>query len=407
MKTFKKIYCRTFQFCFKIGMCFLNYRAPVLVKGSNALLDIPKILKTKEIANVFIVTDSNIVKLGLIDALYLELEKENIKVTIFDQVIPNPTISNVEMGLKEYQNNQCQAIVAVGGGSPMDCAKMIGARASNPKLSVLKMRGQLKVRKQLPLFIAVPTTAGTGSETTLAAVITNDQTSEKFAINDLKLIPNYAVLDPMLTLGLPKNITSTTGMDALTHAVEAYIGHSNTRKTKQYALEAVKLIKENLLVCYNEADNKQARMNMLEASFKAGVSFSRAYVGYVHAIAHSLGGLYHVPHGLANAIVLPIVLKRYKDKVYRPLAKMADNIALTKVELSDQEKAESFIIWIEEMNQNMGIPNHLEGIIVESDINYLASEANREANPLYPVPLLLDKEELSKIYYKIGNIKEK
>lgn len=177
--------------------------------------------------------------------------------------------------------------------------------------------------KKLPLLMAVPTTAGTGSETTLAAVITDAQTRHKYAINDFPLIPRYAVLDPKVTLSLPPFVTATTGMDALTHAVEAYIGNSSTRGTRKNAEMAVKLIFENLDTAYTNGSDIDARRNMLHASYYAGCAFTKSYVGYVHAVAHSLGGEYNVPHGLANAVLLPFVLQEYGETIHQKLYKLA------------------------------------------------------------------------------------
>lgn len=188
---------------------------------------------------------------------------------------------------------------------------------TKPNQPLSRMKGILKVHKRLPLLIAIPTTAGTGSETTLAAVITDAKTRHKYAINDFPLIPRYAVLDPKVTLSLPPFITATTGMDALTHAVEAYIGNSTTPDTRKDALRAVKLIFSNLDTAYTDGSNVEARKNMLKASFYAGCAFTKSYVGYVHAVAHSLGGEYNVPHGLANAILLPFVLEAYGKKIQK------------------------------------------------------------------------------------------
>ena len=237
----------------------------------------------------------------------------------------------------------------------MDCAKAAAARVAKPKQSVRKMRGYLKIHKKLPPLFAVPTTAGTGSETTLAAVVSDPLTHEKNAICDPCLRPKYAVLDPKLTIGLPKHITSTTGMDALTHAVEAYIGKSNVKSTREFAIQAIKLIHENLELAYRDGKNIKARENMLMASYLAGNAFTRAFVGYVHAIAHNLGGLYGTPHGLANAVVLPYVLKWYGKTIYSRLAELSDLINLTNKDESEETKANAFIDEIKRMNKAMDI----------------------------------------------------
>jgi alcohol dehydrogenase class IV len=284
----------------------------------------------------------------------------------------------------------------------MDCAKAAAARIVRPNKPLEKMRGTLKVMKKLPPFFAVPTTAGTGSETTVAAVVTNPKTHEKYAINDPVLRPKYAVLDPELTVGLPPHITSTTGLDALTHAVEAYIGKSNVKSTREYSEKATKLIFENLETAYNDGKNIEARKNMLEASFYAGMAFTRAYVGYVHAVAHNLGGLYGIPHGLANAVILPFMLEQFGDSVYGSLAKLADIVGISGN--SDEEKAKGFISAIYGMNERMNIPKGFTQI-KDEDIDTIVSRAMKEAHPLYPVPRIFDRAKLTEIV-KALQIKE-
>ena len=281
----------------------------------------------------------------------------------------------------------------------MDCAKVAAARVANPDRTIEEMKGLLKVRKKTPPVFAVPTTAGTGSETTLAAVVTNVKTHEKYAINDPKLRPGYAVLDPLLTVGLPPNITSTTGMDALTHAVEAYIGRGNTKKTRQFAEEAVKLIFENLETAYNDGKNVKARENMLFASFCGGAAFTRAYVGYSHAIAHKLGGLYGIPHGLANAVILPYVLDYFGKSAETALSRLSDIVGIKGADNS--QKAGAFIEEIRAMNKRMNIPEHISSIKAE-DIPIIAKSALKEANPLYPVPKIMNRRECEEIVKKIA-----
>jgi len=282
-----KLYCRTYQRTFKLAMKFLSFREPELLEGENSLDKLPSLIQSKGIHNVLIVTDSGITAIGLMDGLLDGLQSVGINYVVYDKTVPNPTIDNIEEALKLYREKKCEAIIAFGGGSPMDCAKGVGARLARPEKSISQMKGQLKVRKPIPPLFAIPTTAGTGSEATLAAVISNSKTHEKYAVNDTVLFPHYAVLDPMLTVKLPPHITSTTGMDALTHAVEAYIGKSNTEETKKCAKEAVTLIFENLYEAYSNGSNITARKNMQKASYLAGFAFTRAFVGYVHAIAHT------------------------------------------------------------------------------------------------------------------------
>ncbi|MGN0527192.1 MAG: iron-containing alcohol dehydrogenase, partial [Acutalibacteraceae bacterium] len=269
-----------------------------------------------------------------------------------------------------------------------------------PNKTPSQMRGQLKVLKKIPPFFAVPTTAGTGSETTIAAVISNPDTHEKNAINDPCLRPMYAVLDPELTIGLPPHITSTTGIDALTHAVEAYIGLSNTKQTEEDARIATKLIFENIKTAYEDGKNIEARENMLVGSFHAGLAFTRAYVGYVHAIAHNLGGMYGIPHGLANAVILPYVLDYFGETAYKRLAELSDIAGTSGAACGDRDKAKNFIAAIRKLNSEMNIPDKFD-CIKDEDIQLIAERALKEANPLYPVPKIMDIEDCKALIKKL------
>lgn len=400
MKTF---FYRIYQFVLRIASYLVHWPIPTVLEGENSVLKIPEILTHKGISRVLLVTDKTITNLGLTTPLLQALATSGIETAVYDDTVPNPTIDNIEKALELYRTSQASAIIAFGGGSAMDCAKGVGARASNPNKFIAQMRGLLKVAKPLPLLIAIPTTAGTGSETTIAAVISNPETHEKYAINDQKLVPAYAVLDPQLTVGLPPHITSTTGLDALTHAVEAYIGRSNTAETRKAAREAVKLIFENLYTAYSNGKDIEARANMLKASFHAGVAFTRAYVGYVHAIAHTLGGYYSVPHGLANAVILPVVLDHYGHVIDKPLAELADLIGITQPGESQSVKAGKFIEKIKELEASMNIPTKIEGI-KESDLPGMIHNALREANPLYPVPREFFADDFKALYNTIRQV---
>ena len=403
MNTLRKIYCRAFQKAFHIAIPFLPYRKP---KIAGSVRELPEIIMRHKCTHVLIITDGGIMTLGLTRRLEKALKEAGIPYTIYDKTVANPTTVNVREALELYHKEGCDAIIGFGGGSSMDCAKAVGACAVKPNQSLAQMKGILKVHKKLPLLMAVPTTAGTGSETTLAAVITDADTRYKYAINDFPLIPRYAVLDPKVTLSLPPFITATTGMDALTHAVEAYIGNSTTIDTRRDALKAVKLIFENIDIAYEHGDNIQARRNMLHASFYAGCAFTKSYVGYVHAVAHSLGGQYNVPHGLANAILLPLVLREYGSCIDKKLHRLAIAAGLTDKNIPEHEAAELFIRSIEEMKERFGIVNIVKEI-QETDIPKLAHYADKEANPLYPVPKLMDASELEKFYYMLMSLTSK
>lgn len=398
MNILQKIYCRIYQLGFRIALPFLPYRDPEIY---NKLEDINLIFGKLHINNALLVTDSFLKKSGATAHLENILNEAGIKYSLYDKTCPNPTVNNVEEAFSMYQSDKCETIIAFGGGSSIDCAKAVGARAAYPKKSLDKLKGLLKVLRHIPTLIAIPTTAGTGSETTLAAVITDPVRKHKYALYDFTLIPHYAILDPAVTYSLPPHLTSTTGMDALTHAVEAYIGRSTTKKTRRLSLEAAKLIFDNIETAYKEPDNSEARSNMLLAAYKAGVAFSMSYVGYIHCVAHSLGGEYNIPHGLANSVLLPIVLEDYGDSVYKKLHKLAIATGIASENDSDKDAAIAFIQAIRDKNERMDIPKTLSGIKA-ADIPKMAAHAAKEGNPLYPVPKLMDAEELEIIYKKVS-----
>ena len=391
-----KFECRAAQLFLYIGKAFIKWRRPELVKGAGSSGTLAYNILARGIDNVLVVTGPNISKRGLADSMYESFDKNGIKYSIYNRTQNNPTTANVEEGYDIYRENKCQAIVAFGGGSPMDCAKAIGARVSNSTSSIMSMAGMFKVKKKTPLLFAVPTTAGTGSEATVAAVITDEKEHHKFTVNDPKLIPDVAVLDPCITMNMPAHLTATTGMDALTHAVEAYT-NILSKPTDRGAKYAVRLIFRHLPEAYADGDDIFAREKMLEASYEAGIAFTRSCVGYVHAIAHTLGGLYGTPHGLANAVILPHILELYGEAVYKPLSELAETAGISGS--TDREKAEKFIEAIRQMNRNMDIPEHLE--IKDEDIPKMIKWAMAEANPVYPVPVIWNEADFRKAIDKI------
>lgn len=395
----KVIFCRVFQVAFRAALPVLPYREPEIISSCSEL---GEVIKKEKVASVLIVTDKGIVNSGLTEPVETALKSADTSYVIYDETQPNPTVKNVENALKMYYNGNCNAIIAIGGGSAMDCAKAVGARVAYPKRTVNQLGGKLKVWRKLPTLIAIPTTAGTGSETTLAAMITDSETHHKYAIMSFPIIPHYAVLDASLTYSLPPHLTASTGVDALTHAVEAYIGRSTTKETRRLALEATRLVFENVELAYNDGNNHTARENMLHAAYKAGIAFSKSYVGYIHALAHSLGGKYGTPHGLANAVLMPYVLEGYGKRVYRKLHQLAVAAGIATKDETSESGAVKFINAIKKLNANMNIPNKLSGIRKE-DIPSLAKHAEKEANPLYPVPVLMTKGELESFYYKVAD----
>lgn len=400
MNIFRKAYCRLYQGALYVGMAFMPWREPQILSGEDSFVNAVEFMSRHGVKRPLIVCDKPALERGALNPFF-DAAKGMLDYAVYDGVLPNPTVEQVEQGLGIYKSRNCDGILAFGGGSAMDCAKAIGARVVRPKKTVNQMKGLLKVGRRLPPLFAVPTTAGTGSECTVAAVITDGETHLKYAINDFNLIPHYAIHDAKLTQSLPPFLTATTGMDALTHAVEAYIGRGNTRKTKRCAEQAVKLIFDNLEQATVDGANLVARSRMLEASYLAGLAFTRAYVGYVHALAHALGGKYGIAHGYANAVLLPAVLDVYGKSACKPLARLAKIIGVADKSDKAGVAGDKFGRAVRELNAKLNVPATFDGKIEEKDFDELAKRADREANPLYPVPKLLNARELKQIYYKV------
>lgn len=374
------------------------YIQPKMIKGEHALLDLIDVLKKQHLTRYMIVTTPGFIKRGTLQSFFDALNQNDIQYSIFHDVKPDPDISDVEMLKEMYIKDSCQALIAIGGGSVIDCSKVALACVQMKKLDVTTVLHTGRVSKQLPLLIAVPTTAGTGSEVTAGAVITDPIQKRKYALSNLFLIPKYAVLDSSLLVSLPSKMTAYTGMDALTHAIEAYINHFNNRKTNKYALEAIQSIFQYLVPSFEDGSNITYRLELLEASYKAGVAITNNYIGYVHAIAHGIGGMYHLQHGMINAIILPIVLEEYGHTITKKLAYIADIVGIAGH--TDQQKAEYFIKKLKEINQALGIPTSIPEI-QDSDIHYLATGAEKEGNPAYPTPVTWDVEHFEKVIRKI------
>jgi len=364
-------------------------KIPLTFVGSGSVGQLCESIAQMGIERALIVTDDMLVKIGLVDEVKRALQDSGIACCVYDGVKPDPTFTQVEEGLAQLQKERCEAVVAVGGGSSMDAAKAIVARATNDR-SITQLEGWFKVRKTpLPLF-AVPTTAGTGSEVTIVAVVSDPQTHAKKFIVDPKLLPMMAALDPQLMVGLPPQITAATGMDALTHAVESYLSRTATRQTEEYSIAAVRMIFKYLPEAYKNGSNVAARKAMALASYYAGVAFTRASVGYVHAIAHTFGAYYGTPHGLANAIVLPHVLEFSKPSAVRRLARLAKAIGVEGN--SDTERADKFIAAVRELKSEVGIGETLESVR-RDDIAAIAHQALDEAHLTYPVPRYMDQQQ--------------
>lgn len=339
---------------------------------------------------VLIVTDPIVSGLGLLNRLTQALTEGGTAFVVFDEITQDAPIPLIEKGIAVFKTEGCDAILAFGGGSAMDAAKAIGLSAANHK-SPRSLAGYFRgLHAPVPIY-AVPTTAGTGSEVTVAAVISDPENKKKLVIADTRIVPKMAALDPVLMTGLPRHVTAATGMDALTHAIEAFIGHWSTDDSDRMALAAVRLIYHNLRTVYKDGNNLEAREQMALAATYAGLAFTRANVGNVHAIAHQLGGKYHTPHGLANAIMLPHVLRFYGPAVNDRLAVLALHAEVGTQGEPEDVLAQKFLASVDALNHDLGIPRQLNALR-KADIPALARAACREADTNYPVPRYMSVE---------------
>jgi alcohol dehydrogenase len=397
----KRFFARLTQGIMRGAAKIIRIPQPQLYVGHKLFPKVFDIIRYHQKQKVLIVTDATILSLKLFDPLITLLEQHHLGYVIYADTQVNPTIQNLEAAKTLYIRQHCDMIIGIGGGSSLDCAKGAGALIASNK-TVPQLKGLLKVRKKPPLTMMIPTTAGTGSEATVAVVVSNPKTKEKYAINDPVLVPTYAILDSALTLGLPSSLTAQTGMDALTHAIEAYLGNSNTAFTITQAKKAILLIHQHLIASFQDPKHEPSRLAMLEASYAAGLAFTRAYVGYVHGIAHTLGGFYQFPHGLANAIILPYVLDAYGRSIHEKLATMADWLSLTDGHAPVIVKAKAFKEWLFTLRKALNIPHHLTNVIQPADIPAMIVRVNQEIFPFYPVPVYLSNQTLAMLYQTIG-----
>lgn len=384
----------------KIAAAIIPMPKPTLFTGADSSLELCQAIAQLGVKKVLIVSDKVIVNIGLLKNIEHCLSEHGVSYVIYDGILPDPTYDQVEKGLDILKAKQCEAILAVGGGSPIDASKAIAARATNNK-SLPKMAGLFKLRQApLPLF-AIPTTAGTGSEVTIVSVVSDPINHQKTPIIDPKLVPMMAALDGKLMLGLPAHVTAATGMDALTHAIESYISVNATAETEAYGLAATRLIMENLETAVSDGSNLEARQNMSMASYYAGLAFTKASVGYVHAIAHNFGALYSTPHGLANSIVLPHVLDFSKDEIIERLAELAVVSGLKTGRETKKQLANKFIAKIREMLKAFDIPEQLSDLKA-GDIPHIAKLALEEAHMNYPVPKYMNQKTCETLLAKMA-----
>ena len=370
---------RTRQWVLSRVLHLTEHKKQTLLAAPDAVLLLPALFRKRRISRILLVTTPGFVRRGTLTSLLDGCKKENISVTIFSEIAPDPQIESVEQGFRLYQQIQAQAILAIGGGSVLDTAKLIGARVCCPKKTVPAMRGLLKVRRKLPPLFAVPTTAGTGSEATAAAVITDciDGKPYKYAVNDLCLIPDTAVLDPRLTISLPSSMTADTGMDALTHAIEGYTTKAAWEMTDMFHLKAIEIISKSLRGAV--ANTKEGREGMALGQYIAGMGFSNVGLGIAHSMAHTLGAVYDTPHGVACAMMLPIVMEYNADCTGEKYREIARAMGVEGVDQMDQAAyRKAAVDAVRKLSEDVGIPSKLEAL-KEEDLPFLAESAHADA----------------------------
>ncbi|MFT7009688.1 MAG: alcohol dehydrogenase [Colwellia sp.] len=373
------------------------YMPSINMMGSGSLAEAINYIKEQGFKQGLIVSDSVLNQIGVVKNFTDLLDQHQIASIVFDKAQPNPTVSNVNDGLEVLKKHDCDFVVSLGGGSPHDCAKGIALVASNGgAIGDYEGVDQSK-NPQLPL-IAINTTAGTASEMTRFAIITDEKRHVKMAIVDKHTTPVLSVNDPSLMVGMPASLTAATGMDALTHAIEAYVSIAATPITDAVALKAIELIQANLPTAVENGENIEAREQMAYAQFMAGMAFNNASLGYVHAMAHQLGGFYDLPHGVCNAVLLPHV-QRYNAKVCPGRLKdIANSMGVDVMGMSAEQGANAAISAIEKLSQKVGIPAGLETLGVKSDdISLLADNALKDVCGLTN-PKQASHEEICHIY---------
>ena len=399
MMPFRKPLLRTLKTAMACAMYLIPSQENELLQGPGSVRKLPALIKAQGIQKPLVITDTVLMEKNLLGSLFTEFEAIGMPYAIYDGVQPNPSIDNVEDAYALYLKNGCDAIVGFGGGSAMDCAKVVAGRVVRPNLTADKLGGYFKIMlpipKKLPRIFAVPTTAGTGAETTSAGVITDPGKNTKYTVNDFLIHPHFVVLDPELTLGLPPFFTAITAMDALSHSIEGYIGDAHCRISDIYSEAAIRMIFENIDKVYKNGGDLAARGQMLMASYYAGIVLNRALTGYVHPFAHKIGGMYHLPHGRVIGAVMPLVFEFYGAKVGRRLAKLADAINVSKPDMTDSQKAMAFIDAIRCFNHAYGIDATIPEL-KDKDFGEIAQSIHRECIP-YPVPRIMDDDDIFRL----------
>ncbi|MET2947654.1 iron-containing alcohol dehydrogenase [Vibrio owensii] len=381
----------------KVAAYVLPLPKPTLFSGPGSIHELTEAIADLGFKKLLLVTDDGLVKIGMAEQVAESARTRGLEVALYAEVKPDPTYDQVERGLNVYLESGCDAILALGGGSAMDCAKVIAARVTNKK-SIKRLAGLFRVwRTPAPLFV-IPTTSGTGSEVTVAAVVSEPDTHHKTPLMDPKLVPLMAALDANLLVGLPAKITADTGIDALTHAIEAYISRNATTETKAYSVAAIKLIFQYLPRAVEEGSDIQARQKMAMASYYAGLAFTKASLGYVHAFAHNLGAKYGLPHGMANGLALLPVLRFSLSEIEPQLTALSE--ALIDAQSEVMPNAQAFLERLEGLYNEIGI-EQTSSLLKTSDTDELVTLILKEAHWNYPVPKFMNEEECAQLLAEI------
>lgn len=372
---------------------------PMTFIGPGSASQLAKAIGQFGIRKVLVVTDKPLRELGIPDATLAALSGHGVASAVYDGVLPDPTQKVVDDGIAMLKSEGCDAVLAFGGGSSIDSAKVIALASANGCLAA-DCIGAKKCKQPALPFFAIPTTAGTGSEGTCIAVISDNETHAKGGVIENSIIPRAAALDPDVMQGLPPHITAATGMDALTHAIESYIGTFGNAETDFYGLASAKLIFENLSRACTNGDDLEAREAMALASYYGGLAITQALVGYVHAISHNLGARYGVPHGLGNAMVLPHVLELLKEDAAPKMAEIALHAGLGESTDSESVLAQKLVDRVWELNREIGIPETTD-LIKSEDIEELVEVALKEGSA-YPTPRFFDRDECRGILARLS-----
>ncbi|MGR5238611.1 iron-containing alcohol dehydrogenase [Vibrio alfacsensis] len=388
----KRLLYRGYTNGLKIAAYMLPFPKPTLFSGPGSINDLCEAIAGLGFKRLLLVTDEGLVRIGIAEQVKENAQAFGLDVCVFSEVKPDPTYDQVENGLAAYLDWECDAILALGGGSAMDCGKVIAAKVTN-KRAIKKLAGLFRVwRTPAPLFV-IPTTSGTGSEVTIVAVVSDPDTHLKTPLIDPKLVPLMAALDAKLLIGLPAKITADTGIDALTHAVEAYVSRNATQETRAYSLAAIKLIFQYLPQVVEQGSDVEARHKMLMASYYAGLAFTKASLGYVHAFAHNLGAKYGLPHGMANGIALLPVLRFSLPEIEPQLKALSEALS---VHGESEPSAQDLLNRIEALYQAIGFEKTSD-VIQSADTEELATLILKEAHWNYPVPKFMDGLECTQL----------